>query len=94
MVSSEVAGAMVDALDDAVKARVFDEILSHSCSNPSVDHPGWNEYRVELCCLRLVVTARPVTTVTGSGMVPYNEGETFDDYLYTVFEVQGWEVES
>lgn len=33
-------------------------LLELSCSNPSIEFPGFNEYTIELCCVTLVVTAR------------------------------------
>lgn len=35
-------------------------LLNNSCSNPSIDHPGYNEYVIELHCLKVTVTANCV----------------------------------
>lgn len=40
--------------------QLADLLLSQSCSNPSNEHPGWNEYRIELHCATVTVTAQPM----------------------------------
>ena len=41
-------------------------LLNNSCSNPSIDHDGYNEYRIELHCNTVTVTAK---------CVDYDKGE-------------------
>jgi hypothetical protein len=37
----------------------LDMLLSDSCSTPSVEHEGFNEYHIELHCSCWVIVAKP-----------------------------------
>ena len=39
-------------------ANLLSVILDSACSNPSMEDPGWNVYRVETHCIGFEITAR------------------------------------
>lgn len=38
--------------------EAMNELLYNSCSNPEYGVTGFNEYRIDLCCVSYVVTAK------------------------------------